>query len=108
VKSRLIAWVVVLGCTPTQPERAEPNEPTACGPEAETPQRLDPVIMTLQTRNHEVIVHSGDRGLRFTVALGDRVLFEQLDEAEFAASFPDLHTHFETAFADERGGWAGL
>jgi hypothetical protein len=108
VKSRLIASFVVLGCTPTQPDRVEPAETAACAHEEAEPRRLDPVLMTLQTRNHEVIVHAGARGLRFTIALGDRVLFEQLDEAEFAASFPDLHTHFETAFADERGAWAGL
>jgi hypothetical protein len=35
-------------------------------------------------------------------------LFEQLDELEFKRNFPGLHQHFETAFADERGGWAGL
>lgn len=86
----------------------EPAEPPACAREEIVAQRLDPVLMTLQTRDHEVIVHAGERGLRFTVALGDRVLYEQLDEAEFAASFPDLHAHFETAFADERGPWAGL
>jgi type IV pilus biogenesis protein CpaD/CtpE len=99
-----IALALLLGCTSTQAQRAEAFE-AAC--EAQ-PQNLDPVLMTLQTRDHEVIVHSGERGLRFTVALGDRVLFEQLAEAEFAASFPDLHQHFETAFAEERGGWAGL
>ena len=101
---RWLALVLVLGCTPTQAPAPEVAPPPAC----EASQRLDPVIMTLQTRNHEVIVHAGARGLSFTVALGDRVLYEQLDEHEFAASFPDLHQHFETAFADERGAWAGL
>jgi hypothetical protein len=105
----LVGLALVVGCTPSRTQQADAAEAAACeGYEAE-PQRLDPVIMTLQTRDHEVIVHSGATGLRFTVALGDRVLFEQLDETEFAASFPDLHQHFETAFADERGGgWAGL
>jgi hypothetical protein len=96
--------VLLVGCTPTQPDAPVIEPAPACA----TKQRLDPVIMTLQTRNHEVMVHSGAHGLLFTVALGDRVLFEQLDETEFKASFPDLHQHFETAFADERGAWAGL
>ena len=108
VELRWAVALLVLGCTPRSPAMTEVQS-TCKEPVAEKRQAA-PVIMSLQTRNHEVTVHTTDDGLRFTVAMGDRVLFEQLDELEFQRNFPGLHQHFETAFADERGGggWAGL
>jgi hypothetical protein len=83
-----------------------------------------PVIMTLRTREHDLIVHGGDGGLRFSVAVADgTVVAPMLEAGDFEARFPELHQHFETAFAGEgtvtadldktplRGdvtGWAGM
>jgi hypothetical protein len=101
---------LALGCTPTMwslPEaedcpRGEPA-PSATARSAERP-----VIMTLRTRDHDVVVHGGDDELRFTIALaGGTVLGRMLDAGAFEARFPELHRHFESAYAEE-GVWAGL
>lgn len=70
------------------------------------------VLMTLQTRDHEVTVYSSIDGPRFTVAVAGSgaVLAEQLDGQAFEASFPGLHQHLRRALADDDqpSHWAGL
>lgn len=71
----------------------------------------DPVVMTLQTRSHEVTVYAADNGLSFTVAVAGsgKILAEQLDARSFAQAFPGLHRHLQRAFAeDDATTWAGL
>jgi hypothetical protein len=75
-----------------------------------------PVILTLRTRDHDVVVHGGDDELRFTVAAAEGdVIGRMLNPREFEARFPELFQHFESAFAEESAGerstpssWAGL
>ena len=80
------------------------TEPAEANPER-------PVIVTMRTRDHDVIVHAGD-GLRFTIADPDgTTIADGIDRRAFEASFPALHQHFETAFATERTPaptWAGM
>jgi hypothetical protein len=121
------AVVVVAACTPTQRQpRHDPRTADRCDVDvkiAPTDNDADRrVITTLQTRDHEVTVYGGSGGLRFTVSVGETVLAQMLDEHEFSHSFPSLHRHFESAFAqdgwldatadrrehDVRGAWGGL
>jgi hypothetical protein len=116
VFSLSIVVVLAAGCTATL---WSPHEAEDC----ESPRRVHhsavepddfverPVIMTLRTRDHDVVVHGGHGALRFTVAMADgSVVGRLLDASDFEARFPELHEHFESAFADEGLGstWAGL
>lgn len=71
-----------------------------------------PVVMTLQTRDHEVTVYAADPGLSFTVAVAGSgtILAERLDAQAFAQAFPGLHRHLQRAFAedDSATAWAGM
>ncbi len=65
-----------------------------------------PVITTLQTRDHVVMVHAGQDGLRFTVSqAGGELLGRQLDTQQFERSFPQLHARFASAFASDEKIW---
>jgi hypothetical protein len=112
------ALVLSAGCTPTGRSHAQCGQTSdsrsATAPTA-TPDERGLVLMTLQTRNHEVTVYGGGRDLRFTVMAhgSGAVLAERIDELEFARSFPGIHRHFRSAFADEgidptAGAWAGM
>lgn len=98
------AWLTLAGCTPVErpvePARQAPTE--RCAPA--DARGLLPVITVLQTRDHEVTVHAGDEGLRFTVSLaGGELLGRMLTEREFALGFPGLHQRFDSAFAEDEG-----
>lgn len=98
------SWVllVVVSCTPVDRAAAPAHE--AATPECTVAPDYDtlPVITTVQTRDHEITVHAGDDGLRFTVSLAGGVLLEhQLTEVEFERSFPGLHQRFSSAFAGD-------
>ncbi len=61
-----------------------------------------PVLTTMRTRDHEVVVFASGSGLRFTVRdTSGEVLAEQFSHAMFLAAFPALGHHFDTAFAGE-------
>lgn len=88
--------LVFPGCTPRVHTDDEPT--TECAPSM----RPLPVITTLVTREHEVTVHAGGDGLRFTVALADGALLgHQLSAREFERGFPTLHRRFDAAFAGD-------
>jgi hypothetical protein len=116
VFSLSIVVVLAAGCTTTlwSPHEAEDCEsPRPVHRSVVEPDELveRPVIMTLRTRDHDVVVHGGHDALRFTVAMVDgTVVGRLLDAGDFEARFPELHEHFESAFADEGLGstWAGL
>jgi hypothetical protein len=107
-----VATVLGVACTPTgrkSPEQASPQTTHAVNID----RSQAPVVVTLQTRDHEVAVYSVEGKLEFTIALhgSGAVLAERIDEQEFAKGFPGIHQHFRTAFADEAGeagAWAGL
>jgi hypothetical protein len=118
---RLLVVVGVLStvaCTPTGRSAKDQSRVSAATPAL--PAEVDPrgpVVMTLQTRDHEVAVYSVEGDLRFTVSLhgSGAVLAERVDEQEFSQAFPGIHQHFRTAFADDNCegdpdavGWAGL
>jgi len=97
--------VAVVGCTPV--ERTTPLVGEATTPECTvTPEQPPlPVVTILQTRDHEVTVHSGADGLRFTVSLaGGALLGHQLTKRQFEDSFPGLHQRYDSAFAGEQVG----
>ena len=103
-RGRRGAWILlgVIACTPV--ERAA--TPTAEAPPECTvvPDRTLPVVTTIQTRDHEITVHAGEQGLRFTVSLaGGALLGHLLSEGEFAQSFPGLHQRYRSAFAGDEG-----
>ena len=101
------AWLVgiaICACTPIerQPTTSEAATVEPVRVQASRPGPEGSVITTLQTRDHEVTVYTGDAGLRFTVAAaGGVVLAQQLDEIEFARSFPGLAARYDSAFAGE-------
>ncbi|MEM9455785.1 MAG: hypothetical protein AAGF11_16515 [Myxococcota bacterium] len=98
------SWILLglVGCTPVEPANA-PVPETATPECTVVPDRNAlPVVTTIQTRDHEITVHAGDNGLRFTVALaGGVVLGHQITEGEFQQSFPGLHQRFSSAFAGD-------
>lgn len=97
--------VVVVGCTPV--ERTTPSVGEVAASECTvTPEQPPlPVVTTVQTRDHEVTVHAGADGLRFTVSLAGGVLLgHQLTERQFEDSFPGLHQRYDSAFAGEQVG----
>jgi hypothetical protein len=109
IASLVALATLVLGCTPHHAD-VEPTDQRSAEPSAgPTPPPPGPVVVTLQTRNHEVTVYSGD-DLRFTIAVAGSgaILAERIDAEEFAKSFPGIHHHFQRAFADEGVVWAGM
>jgi hypothetical protein len=110
---RLALSVIALatGCTASlwSPHEVEDCESPRLTASSDDEARVDgPVIMTLRTRDHDVVVHGGDDALRFTITMPDgAVLGRMLDDEAFAKRFPELHRHFESAYAEERA-WAGL
>ncbi len=97
-----VLWAVA-SCTPV--ERTTTMVAEANAPECTvTPDRSPPlpVVTILQTRDHEVTVHAGPDGLRFTVSLAGGVLLgHQLTKQEFEHSFPGLHQRYDSAFAGD-------
>jgi hypothetical protein len=97
--------LIVCACTPTSPSESAPDhqrtadEHVRRSPNA--PADL-PVITTMRTRDREVVVFASAGGLRFTVRDSEGVvLAERVDRDGFAAAFPVLGEHFDTAFAGE-------
>lgn len=91
----------VLGCTPVERGPAPTSDAAAECTAAPDAAPL-PVVTIVQTRDHEVTVHAGGDGLRFTVSLaGGALLGRQLTEGEFEKSFPGLHQRYSSAFAGD-------
>ena len=100
------AMLIVCACTPTHATDSGPDhERSADGRvrmSASAPADL-PVITTMRTWDREVVVFASAGGLRFTVRDTEgSVLAERVDRDGFAAAFPTLGEHFDTAFAGER------
>jgi len=98
------AMLIVCACTPTRPAPALDHGRAAdehLRVAATAPADL-PVITTMRTRDREVVVFASAGGLRFTVRDTEgSVLAERIDRDGFAAAFPTLGEHFDTAFAGE-------
>jgi hypothetical protein len=96
------AMLIVCACTPTRPADTERRTADEHVRVAVTAKADLPVITTMRTRDREVVVFASADGLRFTVrdSQGD-VLAERVDRSGFAAAFPILGEHFDTAFAGE-------
>ena len=98
-----VAMLIVCACTPTRPAdgvRVTATDERVLVPSSDAPDL--PVITTMRTRDREVVVFASAGGLRFTVRDSDGlVLADRIDRAGFAAAFPSLGHHFDTAFAGE-------
>jgi hypothetical protein len=99
-----VAMLIVCACTPTRPAETmrvtKADERMLVVPDGDAADL--PVITTMRTRDREVVVFASARGLRFTVRDSDGlVLADRIDRAGFAAAFPTLGQHFDTAFAGE-------
>lgn len=111
----LLTVGLAVGCTPTLWTHEDPSEDcespaprqivltdAEAGPESSADR---PIITTLRTRDHEVVIHGGDDGLRFTIAIADgTVLARMIDTTDFEARFPALYENFESAFAGDADG----
>jgi hypothetical protein len=97
------ATLFVCACTPTRPtDRAHDRAPDERVRVAASAPADLPVITTMRTRDREVVVFASAGGLRFTVRDTEgSVLAERVDRDGFAAAFPTLGEHFDTAFAGE-------
>ena len=103
VKRVSAAMLIVCACTPTRPAEPAPERTVdeRIRVDASAPADL-PVITTMRTRDREVVVFASAGGLRFTVRdTQGSVLAERVDRSGFAAAFPTLGEHFDTAFAGE-------
>ena len=103
VKRVSAAMLIVCACTPTRPAEPAPGRTVdeRIRVDASAPADL-PVITTMRTRDREVVVFASAGGLRFTVRdTQGSVLAERVDRSGFAAAFPTLGEHFDTAFAGE-------
>jgi hypothetical protein len=98
-----VTMLIVCACTPIRPEDSSRVTATDERIRVTGGEPLDlPVITTIRTRDREVVVFASAGGLRFTVrGEGGDVLAERVDHASFAAAFPTLGQHFDTAFAGE-------
>jgi hypothetical protein len=98
-----VAMLIVCACTPTRPIDAARETAVDERLRVSAGDALDlPIITTMRTRDREVVVFASARGLRFTVRDSDGTLLaDRIDRAGFAAAFPQLGQHFDTAFAGE-------
>jgi hypothetical protein len=104
VRWRVIAaTLLACACTPTRPaEHTRGREPALVVRAAGSVPVDLPVITTMRTRDREVVVYASAGGLRFTVRdESGSVLADRVDRDGFAAAFPTLGSHFDTAFAGE-------
>lgn len=61
-------------------------------PVSATPSDPSEVLFGLETREHQVYIHSTDHGSLYTVKSKDgRVLADRISEVELGVSYPDLH-----------------